>query len=349
MCLLDCDVVVLNFNGLRDVPRLLDSLEAQTVVPARVLLLDNSSTDGSYEKVLLPRAAANGWYTHRFERNLGFAKAMNWGLANSTGEYVCLLNMDVVLAGNYLAECCSVLSGQHDVGMVSGVIYRLVGGEKTAVVDSLGITLGRNRYYHDIGEGLELKRRDEGITYPFGVCGCAPVYSRKMLDDVSRGEPPFLEVLESYYEDTDLAWRARRCGWKAACTRATQAWHVRGGALVTRKHKALVRNLCHRNHYWIMLLNERPAVLLQDFRHWILREIFLCLKVTWTPGLLLACWQTFCGLPRVLRLRLARSTRYPKLSLREEHALYTTSEGAYRRRVLNRLQRCLPRLGNWER
>ncbi len=85
-------VVIVNLNGGELVRRTVTSLRAQTLAPARVIVVDNASTDGSADGLddLYP-----GLELVRSEQNLGFAAANNLAVHRAGDcEWIALLNPD---------------------------------------------------------------------------------------------------------------------------------------------------------------------------------------------------------------------------------------------------------------
>jgi len=62
----------------------------------------------------------------------------------------------------------------------------------------------------------------------FAACGAGALFRRKMIEDVG----PLDEYFFMYYEDTDLAWRARLKGWKVMYTPHAVMRHVHCGTSV---------------------------------------------------------------------------------------------------------------------
>src|SRR4051794_41986471 len=75
-------VIIPSFNAARWLPGVLESVAAQTVAPADVLVVDDGSTDGSAELA----ARFDGVRVLALERNGGFARAANAGIAAVTAE-----------------------------------------------------------------------------------------------------------------------------------------------------------------------------------------------------------------------------------------------------------------------
>jgi GT2 family glycosyltransferase/glycosyltransferase involved in cell wall biosynthesis len=97
-----CDIVIPVHNALHLTRALLESLARWTGPAHRIFLLDDAS-DPHVAAVL--RTLADG-HDHirleRTERNRGFVKTANAGLALTTAPYVCLLNSDTLVTAGWL-------------------------------------------------------------------------------------------------------------------------------------------------------------------------------------------------------------------------------------------------------
>src|SRR3954451_12382955 len=96
--------VVPNWNGRDLLPLLLSGLAAQTLPPAEVILVDNGSTDDSIEI-----ASGLGARVISLPGNLGFAAAVNRGVAAAQSEFVAVLNNDVTLGTDWLRTISSAM------------------------------------------------------------------------------------------------------------------------------------------------------------------------------------------------------------------------------------------------
>src|SRR5271155_1515661 len=80
---------------------LFTSLAAQTCPFDEIILVDNGSTDDS--AAFAERHAT----VIRLEQNMGFAAAVNRGIASTTADWIAILNNDVTLAPAWLEKILS--------------------------------------------------------------------------------------------------------------------------------------------------------------------------------------------------------------------------------------------------
>src|SRR5664279_5578885 len=86
-------VIIVVWNAKKYVLECLDSLRQHGAnICTEVIVVDNASSDGTADLVeeMFP-----SFKLIRNSENLGFAKANNMGMEQSTGDYVCLVNSDV--------------------------------------------------------------------------------------------------------------------------------------------------------------------------------------------------------------------------------------------------------------
>jgi len=212
----DVAVVIPNYNGARWLPGVVESVAAQTVAPAEVLVVDDGSTDGSAEV-----AEAAGARVLRLERNGGFARAANAGVAATSAEAVALVNTDVVLDDVWLESVVFAL-GERD----ATVATKLVDLEDPAVLYSAGDVLRRD----GVAEQRGRFERDTGAYDApgdvFSACAGAALYRRAAFDAVGG----FDERLGMYLEDVELGLRLRLAGWGCAWEPRAVARHAGGGS-----------------------------------------------------------------------------------------------------------------------
>src|SRR2546430_12176997 len=101
-------IVVLNYNGLSDTVRCLDSLRAIDYAELSVIVVDNGSTEDPWPAIdgRVPRLSyiRNG-------TNLGYAGGNNRGIAaalENGADYVLILNNDTIVAPSIVSALVAV-------------------------------------------------------------------------------------------------------------------------------------------------------------------------------------------------------------------------------------------------
>lgn len=255
-------IVFVNHNGARYVEPLFESLGRQTYPASEVWLFDNGSTDGS-DRMVEERYP---WVqVVRFGRNTGYSYPVNEGIRRSTGDYVLVLNVDVLLTNTFVEELVSVLDRDPAAGWVAGKVLKLRETGPTEDIDCLGHHMSRNRYARERDYSRPFAWSDYAENrLVFGASACAALYRRAMLEDVRLADEYFDEDFFAYFEDVDVDWRAQQRGWKCVYTPRAVAYHVRGGTGLIRQRKIAA---CYLANRWLMLVkNDEPGHLLQDAR-----------------------------------------------------------------------------------
>lgn len=248
-------IVIVNYNGERYLPRLLDSLARQTCRAFETILVDNASTDGSAEWVAAHYPQVQ---LVRGEQNVGFAAGNNLGIRAARGSWIATLNTDTELAPDYLEQLAAGVTAAVDR---SGAASRLgscaplmLEMDRREIVDAAGIEVDRFGFAWNRGAG----RRASEFSVPgavFGACAGAALYRRAMLDEIGRFDADYF----AFYEDADLAWRAQQAGWSCLFVPGARVYHVHGasfGKMSTQKLFWLARN-----RWWTVLKNyPRPAL-----------------------------------------------------------------------------------------
>ncbi len=192
-----------NWNGRRWLPGCLQAVGRQRVAPAEVIVVDNGSDDGS---VGFLRERHPEVRVLELGRNTGFAYAANRGLEAAAGEYVALLNTDIVVADDWLARMVAAISLD---GRVASVACKMLDLEDPTRVYDAGDVLRRDGACEQRGR---FGRDDGRWDHPgevFGACAGAALYRRGAVLSVGG----FDERYFAYLEDVDLALRLRLAGW----------------------------------------------------------------------------------------------------------------------------------------
>jgi GT2 family glycosyltransferase len=253
-------IVIVTWNGKKYALECLDSLRALgPSLRIETIVVDNASTDGTpqtirdlYPEVKLIENASN----------LGFAKANNIGIAASSGDYVALVNSDVVVPPGCLEKMVDFMQANPDVGLLgpkmlgpAGEVGQSVNRLPT-VWNYLCFALGLHALvpnsklfggYIMAGYGYDKTEDVEVLTGWFWMV------PRRALEQVGGLDERFF----MYGEDLDWSYRFLKSGWRVVFFAEAEALHygaASSGQAPTRFYLEMVRaNLQYfQKHYgWL--------------------------------------------------------------------------------------------------
>jgi hypothetical protein len=126
---------------------------------------------------------------------------------------------------------------------------KMLFADRPDVINSTGICLDLAGIAWDCRGGEIDDHADEESQEVFGPCGGAALYRRRMLDEIGLFDEDFF----AYLEDVDLAWRARRAGWRALYVPAAHVLHHHSATAV--EGSPLKSFHLGRNKIWLLVKN----------------------------------------------------------------------------------------------
>ena len=114
---MDVSILIVNWNTCPYLRECLQSIQGTVQgLTYEVFVVDNASRDGSQEMV---RSEFPWVELIANPENVGFARGNNQGLARASGEYVLVMNPDVVLLEGTLSGLIAFVRQHPDAGMTS--------------------------------------------------------------------------------------------------------------------------------------------------------------------------------------------------------------------------------------
>lgn len=192
--------------------RTLRALETQDPRP-EVVIADNSE-DGLGAK--LAQESFPWVRVAEFGANLGFGAALNRAVREEPGDPIVFLNDDVTVEEGFMAALLEAL--EPGVDSVAAVLLR---EREPGRIDSAGVMADRTLLGFDYLSGEPVDALASAID-PLGPTGGAALYRRDVFEQVGG----FDEGIFLYYEDLDLALRARQAGASCRLAPAARGLHA---------------------------------------------------------------------------------------------------------------------------
>ena len=211
------EVLIPHYNQAERLARALDSLRRQTFSPA-ICVVDNASTDHTAE---ILNARFPDVRLIRLERNVGFGRAINEGVASSDADLVVFVNNDAV-ADAMFVETLVQMQRRDDVEMVAGCM-RSPGGP----VETLGVQVDQSLIVYDYLHGADFDSLPERLEPPLAPSGGACLFQRRAF--LAAGG--YDEAIFAYLEDAELGLRMRLAGMRCAVAPRAFVWHEHSATL----------------------------------------------------------------------------------------------------------------------
>lgn len=198
-------IIIVTWNGDDLLKNCLDSIRVVYGDVPEIVVVDNANAAST---AALVAAYPNVRYVAAPE-NLGFAGGNNLALPHVTRDLILLLNNDTVVHADSFTPLIAFLDAHDRVGIVQGTlnIPALGNGLDVCGEDLWPWGLLRHRLY-----GRPTATTKLIAKRVFAAKGAMLMLKRRVLDDV--GGRFFDPAFKSYFEDIDLCFRARNCGWQ---------------------------------------------------------------------------------------------------------------------------------------
>lgn len=192
-------IVILTFNELKYTRECVQSIMKYTPNPHEIIFVDNGSTDDTLKWLKRLNKENPRYRFIRNKKNLGFAKGCNQGIKTASGEYILLLNNDVVVTENWLSGMLECLNSSPRTGIVGPMTNNISGPQKVPDADYKSMNL-----MHDYSKLFREKYRHRRI-FSSRVVGFCMLFRRSLVDRVGLLDESFGT---GNFEDDDFCLRA---------------------------------------------------------------------------------------------------------------------------------------------
>ena len=210
-------IIILCFNQIIYTQKCLQSIDKYTSVPYELILVDNGSTDGTQAFLKAYSKKHTACTIILNESNRGFAGGNNQGIAAAKGDYILLLNNDVIVTSDWLKRLIAHIESDSNIGM-AGPVSNSVSGPQQVEHVTYGQNINkmqqfaRNYSKYNVGRTQEILR----------LVGFCLLIKRQVLDIIGGLD-------ENYgngnYEDDDLCLRSRIAGFRNIIARDVFIYH----------------------------------------------------------------------------------------------------------------------------
>jgi GT2 family glycosyltransferase len=253
-------IIIPNFNGKDLLRECLDSIKELNYKNLEVIVVDNSSTDGSIEMV----KSNYPWTKLLVTKRISMAQACNRGLASARGDIIVpMLNNDLIVERCWLDQQVLALR-QKEVGAVGGKVYRY----GTSVLSSAG-----NEIWWNVGstESIGRNELDKGqFDSPREVDYVEfPTVRKEVNDEIGGVDEGYFH----YYLDVDYCTMAREAGYKVMYIPSAVSWHHEAATLNANPLRRFYAT--ERDSLRFLLKHSPSSLILLRLSRWALDRLLL--------------------------------------------------------------------------
>lgn len=252
-------IILINWNTADLTVQAVESALADSTssgIPVEIIIVDNGSTDDSLKQIRshLPMAVIleNG-------RNLGFARAVNKGLAVHKGHHVILLNTDATLCKGALPALVKVFNTHPRTGIVGANLLNEDGSPQNSIAPfpTLLTEVANKALLRLIYPGRyerKVRNTQEELIQVDSVIGACLAIRKEALSAIG----PLDERFFFFFEETDWCFQTSSSGWQVVV--ATRVKVVHGQGKSSERVLTDVRIEFYRSRYRYFLKNHGKLV-----------------------------------------------------------------------------------------
>jgi len=268
-------LIIVNYNSSKNTNNLLLSVKKFIYQKINeIIIIDNNSKDINYLNINDSKIKLI-----KNNKNLGFAKAINQGINESTNDLIILLNPDTTIINNSILKTIKLIEEDKKIGVIGGKIKyenkeiftaNTVPSFLTGLFEftNLKKIFPSNKY--TLNFWPEINQEIKKPIEVSGICGAYLIFKKY---DKKSNVNHFNEDYFLYLEDLDFGLKMKSKGFKVIFDPRSEVFHI-GGASSSNKYNM---NLNHwyksRKIFFKKHLNKVEGIILNII--FSLEELFL--------------------------------------------------------------------------
>ncbi|MCF6147390.1 MAG: glycosyltransferase [Candidatus Kuenenia sp.] len=242
-------IIILTWNALEYTKKCIESIFNYTHYPFEVIFVDNGSIDGTSEYLHTLIKEHSNCKLIENQENKGFAAGNNQGVKMAGGEYIMLINNDVLVSEGWLESLVESLEKDEKIGMVGPITNSISGRQqvkdvpyadgtidsqkdlrnntnvfsassvRSAVKDGFFDEKGFHRFAQSIQRNFKGR-----LTPRHRIAGFAVLMKKSLYEEVGGLDESFGT---GNYEDDDLCLKVRQKGYAIMVDESVFIHHYR--------------------------------------------------------------------------------------------------------------------------
>ena len=223
------------------------------------------------------------------DRPRGFAHNNNLAAKEASSEFLCLLNNDVFVQGDWLAPMLKVFEDYPDAGVVGNLQRR----QHNHLYDHMGVVFAPEGNPRHFGQHFKVHPFKEKVREWSAVTAACCVCRRETFLKLGG----FDEIFINGCEDVDLCLRMSQAGYKNYVAHESEVIHIKGATDGRKNHNT--RNAAILEERWGSSIRARQSIRDQHLHAWAYLGRFLAKPLSCNAGKLLHALLIRLGLQKL--------------------------------------------------
>jgi GT2 family glycosyltransferase len=200
-------IIILTYNQLKYTKQCVESVEKHTPEPHEIIFVDNGSSDGTRD--YLKRYAKKHKQVELIlnDENKGFAGGNNQGIVQAKGNYIVLLNNDMVVTEHWLERLIAHAEISPDIGMVGPMSNSVSGPQLMQPVPYVDKDMQAMQKFARAFSSKNSGKR----TLMLRLVGFCLLIKKEVIDVIGGLDENYIS---GNFEDDDLCLRSFIAGYK---------------------------------------------------------------------------------------------------------------------------------------
>jgi len=230
-------IVILNYNGKEDTLNFLQSLKKTDYPNYEIIVVDNASADDSVKAI---RKRFPYVRIVRNRRNLGYSGGLNSGIARSRGDYIVVLNNDMIaFQKSWLTEVVKIAESDRRIGVVTSIWVRY--DDKEKLQQRVHLMLGRvsEKILELLGsEFFGFGMIERGQKIPDNLPDVMDIrWGNGLIKrEAIRKVGAFDGKMFMNYDADDFGYRIRKAGYRVVLATRSRLQHKGGASIKKQSH-----------------------------------------------------------------------------------------------------------------
>ncbi|MFA6988636.1 MAG: glycosyltransferase family 2 protein [Candidatus Gastranaerophilaceae bacterium] len=210
-------IIILTYNELQagTIPCVESIYKYTDINDFELIIIDNASRDNTPRYLQELKEKYNNVKIQLNAKNKGFPAGMNDGLKLADGEFLVLLNNDILVTPDWLNDLLAPLKTNSEIGLV-GPLSNNVGTEQRIDIEGLD----KNNYVDYTREYLNRHKRE--IFFTKRICFSCVALRHDVFENIGFLDENFGI---GFYEDDDYCLRILKAGYKLAVAEGCFIYH----------------------------------------------------------------------------------------------------------------------------